>query len=83
MFRPFRLVKDIRYETLDTGQCKNDYLVSYILNLTSFCSLAVIKLGQAALAGFPEAVVQVHAGFPHGPADHVVADVPGAGEEIA
>lgn len=43
----------------------------------------VIQLGQAAFAGFPETPVQVHAGFVHGPADHVVADVPRAGEEVA
>ena len=43
----------------------------------------VIQLGKAALAGFPEALVQVDAGFVHGPADHVIADVSGAREEVA
>ena len=41
-------------------------------------SFAVIELCQAAFAGFPEAVVQVDAGLMHGPADHIVADIPGA-----
>ena len=44
---------------------------------------AVIEPGEAALAGLPESVIQVDAGFPHGAAYHVVADVSGAGEEIA
>ena len=52
-----------------------------ILDLTGLA--AVIELGQAAFAGFAEAVVQVDAGFLHGPADHVIADVPGAGEQVA
>ena len=42
-----------------------------------------IDLCQSAFAGFPEAAVQVDAGFVHGPANHVVADIPGAGEEVA
>ena len=44
---------------------------------------AVVNLGKTAFAGFPEPVVQVDAGFLHGPADHIIADVTGAGEEIA
>ena len=46
-------------------------------------ALAVVQLGEAAFAGFPEPVIQVDAGFLHGPADHVVTDVTGTGEEIA
>ena len=42
-----------------------------------------VKLGQAAFAGFPEAVVQVYTGFLHGPAYHIVTDITGTGEEIA
>ena len=42
-----------------------------------------IELGKAALAGFAEAVVEVDARLVHGTADHVIADIPGAGEEIA
>ena len=45
--------------------------------------LSVIDLRQAAFAGFPEAVVQVDTGLMHGSTDHVIADIPGAGEEIA
>ena len=45
--------------------------------------LSVIDLRQATFAGFPETVVQVDAGLMHGPADHIIADIPGAGEEIA
>ena len=45
--------------------------------------LSSIKLGKTAFTGFPEAVVQVNAGFFHGPADHIVADPAGAGEEVA
>ena len=41
-----------------------------------FPALSVVELGKAALAGFPEALVQIDAGFVHSPADHVVADVP-------
>ena len=48
-----------------------------------FPSLPSVQLGKAAFAGFPKTSVQVDAGFVHGPADHVVADVPGTGEEIA
>ena len=48
-----------------------------------FGTFAVVELGQAAFAGFPEAVVQVDAGLLHGPADHVVADVSGACQEVA
>jgi len=42
-----------------------------------------IELGEAALAGFTEAVVQIDARLVHGTADHIVADIPGSGEEIA
>ena len=42
-----------------------------------------VELGQTAFAGFAETVVQVDAGLLHGPADHIVADVTGAGEEVA
>ena len=45
--------------------------------------LAIINLRQAAFAGFPEAVVEIDAGLVHSAAYHVIADVPGAGEEIA
>ena len=45
--------------------------------------LAVIELCQSTFAGFTEAVIQMDAGFLHGPADHVIADISGAGEEIA
>ena len=45
--------------------------------------LSGVDLGQAAFAGFAEAVAQVDAGLVHGPADHVVADVTGTGEEVA
>ena len=45
--------------------------------------LSCVDLGQAAFAGFPEAVVQIDAGFQHGPADHIVADISRAGEEVA
>lgn len=48
-----------------------------------FSSPPVIQPGKASFAGFPEAVIQVDAGFLHGPAHHVVADVPGAGEVVA
>ena len=48
-----------------------------------FVILPCVDLGEAAFAGFPEAVVQVDAGFLHSPADHIIADVPGAGEEVA
>ena len=41
-----------------------------------------VDLGQAALAGLPEAVAQIDAGIVHSPADHIVADVTGAGEVI-
>jgi len=51
--------------------------------LFSVDPLAVVELGKAAFAGFPEPMIQIHAGFLHGPADHVVADVTGAGQEIA
>ena len=43
---------------------------------------AGINLGQTALGSFPEPMVQVDAGFVHSPADHIVADIPGAGEEV-
>ena len=46
-------------------------------------SFAVIDLCQTAFAGFAEAVVEIDAGLVHGTADHIVADIPGAGEEIA
>ena len=42
-----------------------------------------VDLCQAAFAGFPETVIQIDAGLVHGTADHVIADVPGAGEEKA
>ena len=42
-----------------------------------------VEFGKAAFAGFTEAVVQVDTGFLHGTADHVIADVSGAGEEVA
>ena len=44
---------------------------------------AVIELGEAAFGGFPEAVVQVYTCLLHGPADHIVADISGACQEIA
>ena len=44
---------------------------------------ALVELGEAPFAGLPEAVVKVDAGLLHGPAHHVIADVPGAGEEVA
>lgn len=47
------------------------------------CALSVVELGQTAFAGFLEAVVQMDAGFFHSPADHIVADISGAGEEVA
>ena len=46
-------------------------------------ALAVVELCQAAFAGFAEAVVEVDAGFMHGAADHIIADITGACEEIA
>ena len=46
-------------------------------------TLAVVDLGQTAFGSFPEPVVQVYAGFLHGPADHIIADIPGTGEEVA
>ena len=46
-------------------------------------TLTVIELGEAAFAGFAEPVVKVHAGFLHGAANHIIADIPGAGKEIA
>ena len=42
-----------------------------------------VDLGQTAFTGFPEAVVQIDTGLMHGPADHIVADITGAGEEVA
>ena len=58
--------------------------VLHICNTPSCCLfLSCVDLGQAAFAGFTETVVQIDAGLMHGPADHVVADVTGAGEEIA
>ncbi len=53
------------------------------LGSVPFGALSVIELGQSAFAGFPEAVVQVDACLLHGPADHIVAYVSGAGEEVA
>ena len=50
--------------------------------LFTFASFAVVELCQTALAGFTETVVEVDAGFVHGAADHIIADIPGAGEEI-
>ena len=61
-----------------TPACAGNRLERLILFFPS-----VIQLGKAALAGFPEAVIQIDAGLPHGAAHHVVADVPGAGEKIA
>ena len=51
----------------------------------AFCCLLFpcIDLCQTAFTGFPEAVVQIDTGLMHGPADHIVADITGAGEEIA
>ena len=40
-----------------------------------FLFSSVIDLSKTALAGFPEAMVQVNACFVHGTADHIVADV--------
>ena len=42
-----------------------------------------IDLGQTAFAGLTEAVAEVDAGLVHGTAHHIVADVTGAGEEVA
>ena len=51
------------------------------------CSVGVFAAGvdfcQSAFAGFPETVIQIDTGFVHGTADHIIADVPGAGEEVA
>ena len=59
------------------------YRGSFILRLITFYFFSAVDLGQAAFAGFPEPMVQIHTGFLHGPADHIIADIPGAGEEIA
>ena len=40
------------------------------IDLMDTLGLAVIELGQTALAGFAEPVIQVHTGLQHGPADH-------------
>jgi hypothetical protein len=48
-----------------------------------FLFLSVIKSCQTALAGFPKLVVQVNAGVMHGTADHIIADITGAGKKIA
>lgn len=42
-----------------------------------------VDLGQTAFAGFTEAVAEIDAGFVHGTAHHIVADIAGAGEEVA
>ena len=52
-----------------------------ILDLSG--TFPVIQPGEAALAGFLILVAQIQARFLHGPADHVIADVPGTGEEVA
>jgi len=54
--------------------------VSFVMGLPP---VSGIELGEAALAGFTEAVVQIDARLVHGTADHIVADIPGSGEEIA
>ena len=43
----------------------------------------MVESSQTALAGFPKTVVQINARLVHSAADHIVADIPGAGEEIA
>ena len=45
--------------------------------------LSRVDLRQTALAGFPEAVVQIDAGFVHSPAHHIIADITRACEEEA
>ena len=45
--------------------------------------ISCVDFGKAAFAGFAETVVKVDAGFVHSPADHIVADISRAGEEIA
>ena len=45
-------------------------------------TFAVIDFGKTALAGCPEAVAEINACFVHCPAHHIVADIPGAGEEM-
>ena len=48
-----------------------------------FGLLACVDLSQAAFAGFTETMVQIDAGFVHGTANHIIADVSRAREEIA
>ena len=50
-------------------------IVSLLLSCVNFC--------QTALTGLPETVVQIDTGLVHGTADHIIADVSGAGEEKA
>ena len=64
-------------------QIKRNCLIGSSFFSASFCSFSVVELGKTAFAGFPETMVQIDTGFLHGPADHVVADVSGAGEEVA
>ena len=53
-------------------------------NIGNFASLlASVDLGQTALTGFTETVIQVDAGLVHGTADHVIADISGTGQIIA
>ena len=50
---------------------------------TLFGLSALVNLCQTAFAGLAEPVVEVDAGFFHGAAYHIIADISGAGEEIA
>ena len=58
-------------------------VVFALMDFLLFAALAIINLCKAAFAGFTETVVQIDAGFVHGAADHIIADVTGAGEEVA
>lgn len=66
-------------EVFNTGRAKTSYPLQPGLN----AALAAVEPCQTAFAGFAEPVVQIHAGFLHGSADHIVADVTRTGKEIA
>ena len=51
--------------------------------LLVFGAFAVIESCKTAFTGFLETVIQMDTGFLHGPADHIVTDAAGAGEEVA
>ena len=64
------------------GRTARLYFCAVILCLISLCFLPVVEPGEAAFAGLFILVAQVQAGFLHGTADHIIADAPGAGEEV-